>query len=1070
LSPRKNPDVTTCPACGSELPADARFCASCGAAVGSALPIEERKLATILFADLVGSTELGEQDPERTRALLDRFYDAMATEIEGAGGTVEKFIGDAVMAAFGAPLALEDHAERALHAALSMQRRFEELFGDRLALRIGVNTGKVVLGRAREGSSFVTGDAVNVAQRLEAAADGGEILAGERTVAAVRGAFEFAEPMKVEAKGKRGGVECRRVLRSLSLMRPRGLGDLKQAFVGRDDELAQLQATYRTAVDERAPRVVTILGDAGVGKTRLVRELWQWLGAQSPAPVRRTGRCLSYGQATAYWPLGEVLREHLDLLESDSPQLARDKLAGREILGLTLGLDVAGDLHPLEARDRLHDAWTELLGEVARERPVVLLIEDLHWAEPELFELLGRVARDVEGPVLLLATARPEVLEARPGWGAATATSALIRLEPLSAVDSERLVQELLAIELPDELRDVVVTRAEGNPFFVEELIATLIDRNLLRRSNGGWRLGELPTDFAVPDSVEAVLAARIDLLAPAEKSALQAAAVIGRVFWTGPVYELLEGLEPDLRVLEERDFIRRRPGSSMAGEREYAIKHALTREVAYASLPKARRARLHAAFAQWVERLSEGRDENAALLGHHYAEAIRPEDVDLVWPDDDAEVERLRRKAVGWLRRAAELATGRYELAEARELLTRALALEPDKAGQAELWRQIGGVHALNFDGEPFRAAMERSLELSVDRQVSAETYAELAYGTAIRTGMWRTRPPVELVEGWIDRALDLADRDSRARAMALIARCLWQRHDVREAAREANALAERLGDVELRAQALAALYVAAFAQGEFQEALEWTERQLELADDIHDADLLADIYEFAIPSYIAMGRFREARDLARKQAKVVEPLTPHHRLHGVSVQLEVEESSGGWDAILALAERTEQAVEANLATPCIRNARTLLVTALAAAQQGDDARARELERRAQEVQTAGYDLVLSAPRIRLALLRGEINDVDLLPPPLGEYGAQTWFALPAMSARLDALAELGDRERVEQEAQELAKPSTYLEPFALRALGRVRRDRELIERAAELFDAMGLAWHAAETRALLA
>jgi tetratricopeptide (TPR) repeat protein len=697
-----------------------------------------------------------------------------------------------------------------------------------------------------------------------------------------------------------------------------------------------------------------------------------------------------------------------------------------------------------------------------------MLIEDLHWAEPELFELLERVARDVRGPLLLLATARPELLDSRPGWGAVRRNAAVLDLEPLSAADSERMVRELLATELPEPLRDVVVERAEGNPFFVEELIATLIDRDVLTRSDHGWRLNELPGDFVVPDSVQAVLAARIDLLEPPEKAALQAAAVIGRIFWTGPVYELLEGLDPDFRVLEERDFIRRRSGSSIAGEREYAIKHALTREVAYASLPKAKRARLHAAFASWMERLGEGRDEYAALLGHHYAEAVRPEDVDLVWPDDEAEVERLRAKAVGWLRRAAELATGRYELAEALDLLDRALALEEER--QAEVWRQIGGVHALNFDGEPFRAAMERSIDLSVDQPTLAQTYAELAYGTAIRTGMWRTRPPLELVNGWIDQALELAEPDSRARAMALIARCLWQRHDVRGAAAEAHALAERLGDVELRAQAFGALYVAAFAVGEFTEALEWTERQLELADQIHDADLLADIYEFAIPSYIAVGRFEEARGLARKQARVVEPLTPHHRLHGVSVQLEVEETSGGWDAILALAERTERAVEANLATPCIRNARSLLVTALAAAEQGDDGRARELEERASEVETAGYDLVLSAPRVRLALLRGELDDLGVLPPPIREYGAQTWFALAAISARLDALAELGDRERLEDEAPELAKPGTYLEPFALRALGRVQRDAELIGRAAELFDAMGLDWHAAQTRAYLA
>jgi class 3 adenylate cyclase len=338
----------------------------------------ERKVATVLFADLVGSTELGEDDPERTRALLDRFFAAMAEEVERVDGTVEKFAGDAVMAAFGAPTALEDHAERALHAALAMRSRLPEL-SDRLQLRIGVNTGEVVVD-ADAHSSFVTGDVVNVCARLEQNAEPGEILVGERTVQAARGAFEFESPVRIDAKGKRDGVPCRRLLRALTLMRPRGASGLNQSFVGREAELGSLRAVYRRAVETREPHVVTIVGDAGVGKTRLVRELWQWLGEQPEQPVRRTGRCLAYGSGITYWPLREVLHEHFDLREGD-PQGARERLRGREILGLALGLDVAGDLHPLAARDRLRDAWFELLEEIAAERPVALLVEDVHWAE-----------------------------------------------------------------------------------------------------------------------------------------------------------------------------------------------------------------------------------------------------------------------------------------------------------------------------------------------------------------------------------------------------------------------------------------------------------------------------------------------------------------------------------------------------------------------------------------------------------------------------------------------------------------------------------------------------------------
>ena len=387
-----------CPRCGEENPAKARFCLACGTPLDAQGPEEERKVATVLFADLVGSTELaGEQDPERTRTLLERFYDAMAAEIEAAGGTVEKFAGDAVMAAFGAPISHEDDAERALHAALSMQRRLNELFEGELALRIGVNTGEVVVGRPREGSSFVTGDAVNVAARLEEAAPPGQVLAGERTFVAARGAFEFGEPTTVRAKGKPAGISCRQVVRAVSLMRPRGVGGLRRVFIGREAELEHLQTAYLT-LRSAGPHLVTVVGDPGVGKTRLMREFWDWLAGESPEPLRWTGRCLPYGQGITYWPLAEVLKEHFGIIETDPPEVIGRRLAGREILGLTLGLDVAGDLHPLTARDRLHEAWVSLIEELVAERVLVVLVEDLHWAEPELLDLLEAAPSRRAGP------------------------------------------------------------------------------------------------------------------------------------------------------------------------------------------------------------------------------------------------------------------------------------------------------------------------------------------------------------------------------------------------------------------------------------------------------------------------------------------------------------------------------------------------------------------------------------------------------------------------------------------------------------------------------------------------
>ena len=1025
----------------------------------------ERKLATVLFADLAGSTALAdEQDPERTRARLERFYDAMTQEIETAGGAVEKFAGDAVMAAFGAPEALEDHAERALHAALAMQRRLEE----GLALRIGINTGEVVVAEAREGSSFVSGDAVNVAARLEQAAEPGEILAGERTVAAARGAFEFGDPQTVDAKGKPGGVACRRVVRALSLMRTRGVGGLARAFVGRDAEMGRLHAAYRRAVQRGGPVLVTVLGDAGVGKTRLMRELWERLGDEDPEPLRRTGRCLAYGQGITYWPLAEVLKEHLSILESDPPEEVRRRLGEHEILGLTLGLDVAGDLHPLAARDRLHVAWVDFLSDLADERPLVVLVEDVHWAEEPLLDLIERLARDVSGSLLLLVTARPDFFDGRGAWHGRMDTET-IWLEPLPSSAAAALVDHLVAGDLPADVRELVVERAEGNPFFVEEMLGNLIDAGVLVRQDGHWHRGELPPDFSMPDSVQAVLSARIDLLGEAEKAALQAAAVIGRVFWTGPVYELVEGAEPELRVLESRDLIRQRSGSSLEGEVEYVFKHALTREVAYGGLTKARRARLHARFADWIYRLGEGRDEHVPLLAHHYAEAVRPADADLAWEDEADELERLRAQAVTWLERAGDLAVGRYEIDDGLALLHRALDLETSEVRQSELWRKIGLANALKFDGEAFWTAMQSSLAVCHDRAVCANSYADLALQTAIRSGMWTRRPDRDLVDGWIEQALKLSAADSAARAKALVARCFWSRKDERETAREADALSERIGDVDLRSHALGARTATAFADADYAESLRWARRRIDLVDQISDPDHVADVYELAIPSCCALGQFEEARRLAAFHDEVVAPLSVHHRLHGVAVLLEVEELCAGWKRIVDLAERTKAAVEDNLATPCIRNARSLLVTGLAAAHNDDPQTAADLEDRAGELATEGYETILAAPLARLALTRDELDAALALVPPFELYNLQSWFALPLATARMDVLAAARDRDRVEHEAPPLLQPGTYVEPFALRALGIVREDENLIRRAVERFDEMELGWYADETRALL-
>jgi DNA-binding SARP family transcriptional activator len=1030
---------------------------------------DERKLVTVVFADLAESTALSERlDPERVRVLLREFFAAMTSVVESFGGRVEKFIGDAVMAAFGVPSAQEDHAERALHAALAMQERLREHFDHELELRIGVNTGEAVVGPPLEGGSFVVGDCVNVAARLEQSAGPGEVLVGERTVAASRGAFEFEEPMTLEAKGKSGGVRCRRLVCALSLSRPRGLGGLGTAFVGREGEFEQLFDRYRRVADRSEPHLITIVGEAGVGKTRLVQEFLERLQREAPALLRRRGRCLSYGRAITYWPLGEILKEELGILDSDAPDVVRARLGDRDILGLALGLDVAAGLHPLAARDRFEDAWVDFLERLVAERPAVILVEDLHWAEDPLLDLLEGVLREVRGPLLLVATARPDLLDQRPGWSAHGGAT-LLRLEALAPDDATKMLAELLGTGLPARLREVVVERAEGNPLFIEELVAALLDRGLLERSNGGWALHELPEGAVVPDTVQAVLASRVDLLKPAEKEALQAAAVIGRVFWTGPIYELVAGLRPSLRVLEERDFIRRRSGSSMAGEREYEIKHALTREVAYASLPKARRARLHAAFARWLERAGEGRDGHTALLAHHYAQAVRPEDIDLVWAGEPQEVERLRAKSLVWLRQAAQLAIGRYEIDDALALLHRAVELAESDRERADLWAAIGRANVLKYDGEGFWTAMEKAGRHASDRPARAAIYSELAFHTSARAGMWKRRPDRDVVYRWIKQALDLAQPASVARLKALIARCFWDPAQSGEDAVEASDLGERLGDLELRSYAADARRLTAFAAGRFEEARAWAERRFEALDEIDDPDHIAVIYETAIPTYSALGRFDDARRLASMHDQVTSQLTHHHRLHGVARLLEVEELAGDWATIRGLEARTEEAVAANAATPCALAPSALLICAIASLHRGEDASARRLEQKVEGLGMEGYGPVLNTFHLRLALARGDLNTVErLCAQPIAPRGHTWHLFLSATAALLDGLAAIGDRERVEAEAPPLLG-QTYLGAFASRALGTVRTDVGLVEQAAASFDAFGLDWHAAQTRAVL-
>jgi class 3 adenylate cyclase/tetratricopeptide (TPR) repeat protein len=995
----------------------------------------ERKLATILFADLVGSTALvGELDPEYARDLLERFYEAMEAEISLGGGTIEKFIGDAVVAVFGAPTAQEDHAERALQTALWMLERLRAVFADGLALRIGVNTGEVVVARPREGSSFATGDAVNVAARLEQAATPGQVLVGDRTAALVGDAFDFGEPRTVDAKGKVGGVAARELRGMVAPRRPRGGHGLATTLVGRSRELDWLQQMASTDV----PRFALLRGEAGLGKTTVVRELRNRLPADS---AFRLGRCLPYGRSVTYSPLADVLRQELGLRQEDS---ALEALGGREILGLTLGLDVAGDLEPRAAALALQDAWVRLVSDIGARGPAVIVLEDLHWATTPLTELLARLLSDATGSVLILGTARPGA-DGLPAGDTLT-------LQPLDDDEAATLIDQALAAPLDAAARELVINHADGNPFFVEELLADLFERELLKQQGGAWVLSA--GNVSIPDSIQGVLAARIDLLSPTAKNALQAAAVIGRSFSPAGLSALV-GSAGEVRTLVERGFVR-------PTEPELVFKHALTREVAYASLPKAERARRHAAYAEWLEG-EDVMEGTAGTLAYHYAEGVDPEIAELAWRDRGDDLARLRASALRWLRRAADLALARFDLDDADALLQRAVALAPS---DPEPWHAIGRVNALKFDGEAFWNAMLKAVELTAEPVGLGELYAELAWESTMRGAMWKVAPDDAIADGWVTQALELAAPQSRAYGYVLTAKAF--REDDVSAADEAIAIAERLEDVELLSFALFAQFAIAQLTGNFAEASEWARRRLALASRLSDPDQLALIHWTSATAELALGNLDDAAAHAHRHEAIAARLTPHHAVHALGNVLTLDEAAGRWDRLQQRTQRTEQVVTANAGTPCVYSARALLACAVACAALGLHDEARRLEAEEAALALTGYEMWLDPLRARLALIRGHFDRAEALLHASERWRWPTWNYVNGVSTRFDVLVALGRAAEAVEDAERHALPGTYLEPFALRTLGVARGDTALVAQAQKRFHALGLEWYAAQTREL--
>jgi DNA-binding SARP family transcriptional activator len=800
------------------------------AAEGQA-PVDERKVVSVLFVELVGFTAGSDlADPEDVRVALGPFHAAAKREIEGHGGTVEKLIGHAVMAVFGAPVAHEDDPERAVRAALAIRRSITGE-GDDRQVRMAVDTGAVLVSldsRRQRGEAMAAGDVVNTAQRMQVAAPVNGILVGKRTYRATREAIDYRAAAPVEAEGRAEPIPAWEAVEARSrpgfdrLRKPRG------PLVGRRRELDLLRSALARVREERSPQLVTLIGVPGIGKSRLVFALFEAIDREREPITWRQGRCLPYGDGVSFWALGETVKAQAAILESDNPEQAQQKLRRAVAEVVTEPQDarwVEQELRPLvgavgglglgERSGEAFAAWRRFLEALADTRPLVLVLEDLHWADDGLLEFVDELPDRIrDAPLLVLCTARPDLLGRRPGWGGGKANALTISLQRLSDDETGRVVAGVLeTLELEAEEHEALLARAAGNPFYAEQFARAL---------------AEIGTLDDLPETVHGSIAARLDGLLPQEKALLQDAAVVGEVFWLGALEAIGETSrrqsEELLYGLKRKEFVQRARRSSVAGEAEYAFRHALLRDVAYGQIPRAGRGERHRRAAAWIESLGRPED-HAEMLAHHYLRAL--EYARAAGREDPALAERARLA----LRRAGDRTLALASYAAAARYFSAALEIwpenDPDRvwllvhAGRASHAADGTGIDLLEQAFEELRSrgdadgAVEVAIDLSRCSWFGGHRDASYAY---------------------IDEALQLA-KGPKARAHALVARAgyHWTASEHRQAirlAREALPLTERLGLRELRVRALDVLGSARTMSGDV-DGLDDSRRAIALAGE---------------------------------------------------------------------------------------------------------------------------------------------------------------------------------------------------------------------------------------------
>jgi class 3 adenylate cyclase/tetratricopeptide (TPR) repeat protein len=885
--------MAACPACAFENRADAKFCSECGAALSVETSRQERKVVTVLFADLVGFTSRAEtMDPEDVQALLSEYHAHLRSELERLGGTVEKFIGDAVMAVFGAPTAHEDDPERAVRSALVIRDWAQEQDG--LQVRIGINTGEAVVSLGAQpaaGEGMVAGDVVNTAARLQGAAPVNGILVGEQTYGATANVVDYREAEPVEAKGK---AEPLRVWEPVAARARFGVDVGHRAeLVGREREVRMLAETLARVREERSPQLVTLIGVPGIGKSRLVYELFRAVERGTQLTYWRQGRALSYGDGVTFWPMAEIAKAHTGILETDTVEEAEEKL--RRALGEVLDEDVdwvARHLRPLlglgaetelggDRRGEAFAAWRRLFEALAERRPLVLVFEDLQWADDGMLDFVDHLVEWASGvPMLVLVTARPELLDRRPAWGAGKLNSAIVSLSPLSDDDTARLVHRLVErAVLPAEVQEALLERAGGNPLYAEEFA-----RLLTEQTEG----------TALPGTVQGIIAARLDLLAADEKALLQEAAVVGKVFWSGALGG--GNIEDRLHALERKDFVARARRSSVAGETEYVFRHILVRDVAYGQIPRAQRAERHRLAAEWIEALGR-QEDHAELLAHHYLAAL-----DLAGAAGQP-IEALSERARLALREAGDRALGLNAFGAAARFYGRSLELWPDDGGRPALLLRYG--EGLYWSGgrsdEALVEARDGLVELG-DREGAAEADVLLSL---IEWHRGHRDAAFEHLHRAAERVRDLPASKAKATVLAHLSRVrvIAGYEDGVRYGREALAIAEDLGLDELRANALITTGLARDYSGD-GGGVEDMERGVEIALAVSSPEAARGLNNLAVTAQFH-GLLARRRELAEEAIRVGERLGAAVQVrHTRGWLVNSDFMDGRWDEALAAAE----------------------------------------------------------------------------------------------------------------------------------------------------------------------